>query len=99
MALEVPSAPQPTAVPSTPETKRSTLSFPSPLHRFGWFRNMPLGRRLSLLAVMLAAITLSAVVYIALISTSLTLRQETTAALNRQNTSIASTIEIGRAHV
>ncbi len=54
---------------------------------------MPLGRRLSLLAVMLSAITLSAVVYIALISTSLTLRYETTAALDRQNSSISNTID------
>ncbi len=94
MALEVPSAPQPTAVPATPDNNKSSmLTFASPLHRLRWFRNLPLGRRLSLLAVMLAAITLSAVVYIALISTSLTLRQETTAALNRQNTSIGSTID------
>jgi signal transduction histidine kinase/HAMP domain-containing protein len=54
---------------------------------------MPLGRRLSFLAVLITAATLSAVVYIALISTSFTLRRETTNALSRQNMGIGNTLD------
>jgi signal transduction histidine kinase/HAMP domain-containing protein len=86
--------------PSQRASKRTGLQItppPSPLlsptRRGNWFQRLPLGRRLSLLAVLISAVTLSAVVYIALISTSFTLRRETTNALARQNMGIGNTLD------
>lgn len=57
------------------------------------FDNMPIGRRLSIIVVGISIITLLIVVYIALISTTLTLRQTATSTLTRQNRNIASALD------
>jgi signal transduction histidine kinase/HAMP domain-containing protein len=57
------------------------------------FYNMPLGQRLSLIVVSISIITLAIVVYVALISTTLTLRSEATNALVGQNRGVAEALD------
>jgi signal transduction histidine kinase/HAMP domain-containing protein len=73
--------------------KRTGTPLIPPMRQGNWFQRMPLGRRLSLLVVLITAVILSAVIYTALISTSFTLRRETTSALARQNSGIGSTLD------
>ncbi|MCU0498740.1 MAG: ATP-binding protein [Anaerolineae bacterium] len=60
---------------------------------FKSFHRMPIGRRLSLIAVSISIITLVIVVYIALISTSLTLRNEAINTFIDQNRAVAEVVD------
>lgn len=60
---------------------------------FKSFHQMPIGRRLSLIAVSISIITLVIVVYIALISTSLTLRNEAVNTFIDQNRAVAEVVD------
>ncbi|HEX2621934.1 MAG TPA: GAF domain-containing protein, partial [Phototrophicaceae bacterium] len=57
------------------------------------FHNMPIGRRLSFIVVGISIITLIIVVYIALISTTFTLRSEANDTYIRQNNNIATALD------
>jgi signal transduction histidine kinase/HAMP domain-containing protein len=56
-------------------------------------RRMPLGQRLSLIVVSISIVTLAIVVYVALISTTLTLRREAQNTLIGQNRGIAEALD------